>query len=274
MLIEDIKNAILVTKPWVRFGVSPFGIYRNRASTPDGSGSNTNGLQNYDDLYADIILWMQKGWVDYCVPQLYWEIGHPRADYETLVKWWGQNTYGNHLYIGQDASNSVRNKDLKNPEQNQLPAKMELVRSEPTIEGNCWWPGYTLVRNTGGIADSLKNDFQRYPSLIPAYTHLHKKAPKDVKNLKAEAYKTGYLLQWERNGDPADPEKAQYYVVYRFRDKEKTNLKDSSKIFAITRKTALYVSNKEGAGKYKFVVTSVDRFHNESKKGKSKTVKF
>lgn len=79
-LIKDIKYTIATTKPWVRFGISPFGIYRNKRSTPDGSGSDTNGLQNYDDLYADVLLWTEKGWIDYNMPQLYWEIGHSAAD--------------------------------------------------------------------------------------------------------------------------------------------------------------------------------------------------
>ena len=54
-------------------------------STPDGSGSNTNGLQNYDDLYADVARWVKEGWIDYNIPQIYWEIGHPAADYITLI---------------------------------------------------------------------------------------------------------------------------------------------------------------------------------------------
>ena len=61
--------------------MSPFGIYRNQSSDPLGSA--TNGLQNYDDLYADVLLWARKGWIDYNIPQVYWQIGHPAADYET-----------------------------------------------------------------------------------------------------------------------------------------------------------------------------------------------
>ena len=59
-LIRELKHTIVKTKEWVRFGISPFGIYRNKKSTPDGSGSNTNGLQNYDNLYADVTLWVKK----------------------------------------------------------------------------------------------------------------------------------------------------------------------------------------------------------------------
>jgi aspartate kinase len=75
ILIQKIHETVRGLKPWVKFGVSPFGIYRNQSSDPLGSA--TNGLQNYDDLYADVLLWARKGWIDYNIPQVYWQIGHP-----------------------------------------------------------------------------------------------------------------------------------------------------------------------------------------------------
>ena len=83
--VKEMGEHVHKLKPWVKFGVSPFGIYRNKKSSP--IGSDTNGLQNYDQLYADVLLWVNNGWIDYCVPQLYWHIGHPLADYEKLIKW-------------------------------------------------------------------------------------------------------------------------------------------------------------------------------------------
>ncbi|MDR0799226.1 MAG: family 10 glycosylhydrolase [Dysgonamonadaceae bacterium] len=266
LLIHEIKRTILRSKPWVRFGISPFGIYRNKRSTPDGSGSQTKGLQNYDDLYADIKLWVEKGWIDYNLPQLYWEVGHASADYETLVRWWNENNCGAQLYIGQDVDRTMKASDLTQ--------KMELERSLPAVHGHCFWPGYELLKNNRGVADSLKNHYQTYPALIPAYTHLCDRAPEDIKSLKAEWMPGGYFLHWKRNGDPANPQKAQYYVVYRFDNKEKVNLDDPSKIRTTTRETQYFLPYRNGKIKYKYVVTSVDRFHNESKKGKSKTIKL
>jgi len=274
MLIEQIKRTIVLSKPWVRFGVSPFGIYRNKKSTPDGSGSNTNGLQNYDDLYADVLLWMKKGWIDYCIPQIYWEIGHQAADYETLIHWWNKQRNISQIYVGQSIDRTMKVSDLQFPERNQLPRKMQLERTLSGIDGNCWWPGYSIAGNNNGIADSLRNNYQAYPALIPAYTHLHKKTPKDVKSLKAEWTPKGYFLHWKRNGETKDPEKAQYYVIYRFKNGEKTQLNDASKIVAVTKETSILLPYKKGLIKYKYVVTSVDRFHNETKKGKSKKVKL
>ncbi len=270
LLIEQIKKTILSTKSWVRFGVSPFGIYRNKKNTPDGSGSDTNGLQNYDELYADIKLWVEKGWVDYNVPQIYWNIGNKSADYDVLVKWWSVNNYGAHLYIGQDVSRTMN----ASPSERQLARKMELERTTPAIYGNCFWPGYSLIKNIGGIADSLRNNYHKYPALIPAYLHMYHKSPKDVKKLKTEWTADGYLLHWKRNGELSNPKTGQYFVVYRFDEKEKENLEDPSKIVKITRETSCLLPYKNGKTKYKYVVTSVDRFHNETKKGKSKKIKL
>lgn len=123
--IEQLSKTIHKRKPWVKFGVSPFGIYRNQRSDPK-NGSATNGLQNYDDLYADVLLWVNNGWVDYCAPQLYWEIGHKAADYQTLIKWWDKFASNRPLYIGEDVERTVKASDLSNPNINQMPAKHKL----------------------------------------------------------------------------------------------------------------------------------------------------
>lgn len=270
-LIQEIKHTIDQTKPWVRFGISPFGIYRNKRSTPDGSGSNTGGLQNYDDLYADIKLWVDKGWIDYNMPQVYWEIGHTAADYTTLVKWWAENTSNRPLYIGQDVKRTM---DATTPSGNtQLAEKMMLSRSSAALGGNCFWPAYELIDNYKGIASELQNNYHRYPSLIPAYTHMYSKQPKKVSKLKTTYTEKEHILSWSSNADAYDPVTAQYYVVYRFAKGEKENLNRAQNIVAITRQTRYVLPYEGGDKEYKYVVTAVDRFHNESK-GSSKKIKL
>lgn len=264
MLIKEIKETILSTKPWVRFGVSPFGIYRNKKSTPDGSGSETNGLQNYDELFADVKLWAENGWVDYNIPQLYWEIGHKAADYKTLNIWWAKNSWGQHLYIGQSVRRTMDAKDSKG--RSQLDEKMVLSRSFPTINGNCFWPGYDLLKNVGGITDELIANYHKYPALIPAYTNLYGGNPDKVKKLKSFYTTTQHILTWERaDKDAKDPVNAQYFVVYRFGKGEKVDLNRAQNILATTRSTEYVLPYEGGNSKYTYVVTSVDAFHNESK---------
>lgn len=265
-LIRELKRTILLTKPWVRFGISPFGIYRNQKSTPDKSGSLTNGLQNYDDLYADVLKWVREGWIDYNMPQVYWEIGHPAADYVTLVKWWDANANGGHLYIGQDVARTMK--------ASHLTRKMKYERALPNIRGNCFWPANELLWNNRGVADSLKRNYHRHPALIPAYTHLHNRPPKEVKSLKAQWTPEGYKLTWKADQSATNPELACYFVVYRFAPGEKQDLSDPSRIVKITRRTEYLLPYNRGKEKYRYVVTAVDRFHNESRKGKAKKVKL
>jgi uncharacterized lipoprotein YddW (UPF0748 family) len=272
LLIREVKHTLEVTKPWVRFGISPFGIYRNQKNTPDGSGSNTNGLQNYDDLYADVKLWVKNGWIDYNMPQIYWEIGHKTADYKTLIEWWANNNYNGHLYIGQDINRTMDATTLPSGD-NQLSDKMLLSRSFTTVQGNCFWPAYSLLENYKGVSDRLKSNYQKYPALIPAYTHMHKKKPKKVDNLQESYTSTTHTLSWDAKTDKYNPEMAKYYVVYRFAKGEKENLNNAQNIVTITRDRSYTLPYEGGSREYKYVVTAVDAFHNESK-GKSKKIKL
>lgn len=271
LLIGEIKQTLLQSKPWVRFGISPFGIYRNKRSTSDGSGSETNGLQNYDDLYADIKLWVKKGWIDYNVPQVYWEIGHPKADYATLVGWWAKNNYGRHLYIGQDVKRTMDKTDAKG--ESQLREKMNLSRSSEAIHGNCFWPGYTLMENYKGITSELITNYNKYPSLIPAYSEMRSKAPKKVDQLEEYFTADKHFLRWSVKTDRSDPTQAQYFVVYRFSKNVDENMNLARNIVKITRDTQLELPYEGGRTNYKYVVTAVDAFHNESK-GKSLKLKL
>ncbi|MDL2222053.1 family 10 glycosylhydrolase [Parabacteroides sp. OttesenSCG-928-N08] len=264
-LISELKRTILLVKPWVRFGISPFGIYRNKKNTPDGSGSNTNGLQNYDDLHADVLYWVEQGWVDYLMPQIYWEIGHSAADYTTLIHWWDRHV-ACPLYIGQDVSRTMK--------AGQLAMKMRLERMLPAVSGNCFWPANELLWNNGGVADSLKEHYHRYPALIPPYLHMHDRQPKEVKRLRATWTPDGYYLSWEANQSSMNPELPAYFVVYRFANKEKIDLSNPARIVAVTNQHRLLLPYERGDSRYRYVVTTVDRFHNESKKGKSKKVKL
>jgi uncharacterized lipoprotein YddW (UPF0748 family) len=115
VFVSETNARIKQIKPWVRFGISPFGIWRNIDTDP--KGSNTNGLQSYDAIYADTRKWVQEGWLDYIVPQLYWNIGFDVADYATLLKWWVALTKPTkvQLYIGQADYRIGQSGPWKNP---------------------------------------------------------------------------------------------------------------------------------------------------------------
>lgn len=192
VLIKKLHETIREIKPWVKFGISPFGIYRNESSDP--LGSKTKGLQNYDDLYADVLLWAREGWIDYNIPQIYWHIGHPVADYETLVKWWARNTENRPLFIGQSVMNTVQNADPKNPSINQLPRKMALQRAYQTIGGSCQWPASAVIENAGKYRDALIAEYHKYPALPPVFDFMDNEAPGKVRKMKPIWTEDGYIL--------------------------------------------------------------------------------
>lgn len=271
ILIQKIHETIRGLKPWVKFGISPFGIYRNEKNDP--LGSKTNGLQNYDDLYADVLLWARNGWVDYNIPQIYWQIGHPAADYETLVKWWAKNTENRPLFIGQSVMNTIQNADPKNPSMNQLPRKMALERAYQTIGGSCQWPASAVVENAGKYRDALVQEYHKYPALVPVFDFMDDKAPGKVRKVKKVWTEDGYMLFWTPPKAKDEMDRAVQYVVYRFGDKEKVNIDDASHIVAVTRNNFYKLPYKDGKNKYRYVVTALDRLHNESK-SLSKKVKL
>ncbi len=268
--VKQLGETIHQIKPWVKFGVSPFGIYRNKRN--DLNGSETNGLQNYDDLYADVLIWVNNGWVDYCVPQLYWEIGNKAADYKTLITWWNKHAANRPLYIGEDIERTAKNADLANPNRNQLPAKHRLHRQCANVNGTVLWYAQAVAENVGNIGHTLRDYYWKHPALPPLMPFLDDKAPNPVKSLKFKWTPDGPFLFWKTAKSKKWDDETNRYVVYRFEEGEKVNLDNASKILAVSYDSSFklpYVKEK----KYNYVVTALDRVGNESK-GKKKKVRL
>lgn len=163
-IISKLSAVIKKENPKCQFGISPFGVWRNINKDPDGS--QTNGAQtNYDDLYADILLWLRKGWIDYVAPQLYWEFGHKVAPYEVLLDWWGKHTYGRNCYIGLGiyrANSNAAWKDLT-----QLPRMIDALRNTPNIQGMIFFSSKTFDKNPNGWSDTLRLNYFKEPAKTP-----------------------------------------------------------------------------------------------------------
>ena len=155
-IIKLLYETIRSTNPRVKFGISPFGIWRNKSQDPMGSETK-GGQTNYDDLYADILLWLEKGWIDYVVPQLYWERGHKLADYDTLLEWWNQHTYGRQLFIGHGFYRAGSNLAWRNPA--EIPKQIEALRKFKTTQGSVFFNSKVFEKNPLGWSDSLKNNY-------------------------------------------------------------------------------------------------------------------
>lgn len=163
-IILHLSTAIKTQKPWVKFGISPFGVWRN--SDKDSLGSNTKaGQTNYDDLYADIVLWLRNGWIDYVAPQLYWEFGHKAADFATLLDWWSKHSYGKHCYIGLGLYRAGSNAAWRDA--NQLPRMIQAIRNTPNVQGEIYFSSKSFVNNPNGWSDSLRLNYYNIPAAIP-----------------------------------------------------------------------------------------------------------
>ena len=165
-IIKQIWETINTLPRRVKFGVSPFGVWRN--ADVDSRGSNTKaGTSNYDGLYADILLWLKKGWMDYCVPQLYWERGHKLCDYDILLDWWNKNVFGRQLFIGHGVYKIDENsaKGWKNV--NELPNQIKDLRKYATTQGSVFYSSKYFNRNPYGWNDSLQQNYYATPAIVP-----------------------------------------------------------------------------------------------------------
>ena len=154
-LIEKLYSSIKHKNKNIEFGISPFGVWRN-ISTDSVRGSNTKaGIQNYDDLYADILYWMKKNWIDYVAPQIYWNQGFKIAEYNTLVDWWSKyaKETKTNLYIGQAA---YRIKDWEKDD--ELINQIKYNRKSEEVKGSIFFSYSSLVKDPTGILEKIKND--------------------------------------------------------------------------------------------------------------------
>lgn len=168
-LIKSVSEVINSTKPGVQFGISPFGVWRNKDKDPDGSDTRA-GITCYDDSYADVLLWLKKDWIDYVAPQLYWSIGYQPADFRILLDWWGKKTKGKKLYVGHAAykvNSAINDPNWKDP--GEISRQIGLVRSNPGAGGSIFFSLNTLLKNELGFRESLVANQYRYPAISPGY---------------------------------------------------------------------------------------------------------
>ena len=165
--IKRIHNEIHKVKPYVKFGISPFGIWR------PGYPEQIKGLDAYDELYADARLWLRKGWMDYCAPQLYWRIDDRDQSYPILMQWWHeQNPKGRHLWPGNNSAKV-------NPwPASEITKQIELTRKHQGATGNIHWNLSTLAKNRGNLGTQLITRTYTQPALVPASKWLDSSAPK------------------------------------------------------------------------------------------------
>lgn len=264
MVIAELQQTIKSIKPWVDFGISPFGVWRNEAVDSRGSATRA-GIQNYDDLYADILKWLEAGDIDYVVPQLYWEIGKKNADYQVLLDWWSKNAYRKNLYIGLYASALGFKKEPEWKTPNEIARQLRLNLNYPEVNGAMFFSAKPFLQNLQGLNDSLQTNFYRYKAVCPENSNVMGLIAQQPGNIRILKDHKEAILMW----DPVDEtagSKVAYYVVYAFKGKKTGNMEDPAHILTFT--TDNYVDLKKlipgMKGYYTFVVTAINRYKKES----------
>lgn len=258
LLVRELYDVINSLKPWVHFGISPFGVWRNKDRDPEGSDTHT--LQtNYDDLFGDALTWLRNGWLDYILPQCYQYMGRPIMDYRVVTRWWNEHHYGVNFYIGQGAFRlGTTDRGDRWTEGNEIDRQLYFNDSIPGILGSAYFRSQTFLDNPLGISDTLKNKFYKYPAL-PPFSHHDADRPGNISiiDVQVKEKKKKLKLSWEAD----HPEQVRYYVIYRSADTSK-----AENILAVTTDSRLKLKKKDMApGPYHIFVTGVDKFRRESR---------
>lgn len=176
-LVKNIHKAVKKRKPWVQFGISPFGVWKNKSTDPKGSDTKA-GQTTYEDLYADPLTWMENGWIDYLVPQVYWSMDLPVASHKKIVNWWSNNSENTNLYIGNGAYKIRNNSDKAWENKKEIPNQINLARNDAKVRGNVMFSAKSLMNKNPDVVDLLKKKYYKREALPPISPLAKKEAVK------------------------------------------------------------------------------------------------
>lgn len=167
VFIQRVYKSVKTAKPWVKFGISPFGIWR------PGSPAQVTGYDAYAKLYADSRKWLAEGWLDYFAPQLYWSIDSPGQSYPVLLKWWAeQNPKNRHLWPGLNTYNGGRRWKAE-----EIVNQVRLTRRQPGASGHIHWDMKKGLMSGNGVGETLSRGVYSEPALVPASPWLSRTTP-------------------------------------------------------------------------------------------------
>lgn len=254
-LYQNIKSS----KKFVKFGISPFGVWRNASKDPEGSATR-GGQTCYDDLYSDIIMWQKKGWMDYCLPQLYWEHGHRAAAFEVLLPWWEAHKYNRHMYYGLGVYRMAESKAIVWQGATEILKQINDIReADGAKSGFVFYSASSFNKINNALTDSLKRNTNKHIALPPTMPWLDNTAPDAPEVITTNTAK-GVKLNWK---SVAKETTKITYAIYRFDENEKIDLNNSENLIALQKETNFEDYSK--GKKYVYIVTALDRLWNESK---------
>ncbi len=180
-LVSRLHREIPKIKPHVRFGISPFGIWR------PGYPAQIKGYDSYDRLYADSKLWLEQGWIDYVLPQLYWKIDAPGQSFPVLLNWWiAQNPKNRHVWAGQYTARATADEKSAYPDE-EIEYQIRTARGIAGASGTVHFSAKSVLQSDPVLTNRLKNGVYAEPALVPATTWLSAPAAFRAGELKISA---------------------------------------------------------------------------------------
>lgn len=273
LLIRTLSKKIRTTKPWVKFGISPAGVWGNkRDGHPDGSNTRA-GFTNYDRSFADTKKWVREELIDYIAPQIYFSFANPYAPYGEVASWWANICRGKkvHLYIGQALYKINNDSDQYFKGVNAVSEFARQIKfniSNPDIMGSIMFRMNNFNdSDKQKVVNEIKNSLWAAKSLVPVMAWKGGNAPAVPTQGKLESVSDGIKLSWINNDS-----KAVYFAIYRFNKGEKTDFTSdtsASKLIGTVRKNKnqrqeFIDTEVSSADSVVYVVTALDRLHNES----------
>jgi uncharacterized lipoprotein YddW (UPF0748 family) len=256
LLVKAIYDTVNSLKPWVKFGMSPRGIWKN--GVPPG----TSGSDNYSAIYCDAVAWLQGKYIDYFSPQLYWKFGGAQ-DYSLLEPWWATQLNGR-LYCPSLATYRIG--DVNFGAATEIARQIRFNRASGNAQGAVPFTAHNLTQNSGGIGDTLRRDLNKYPAFSPTVPWKDAVAPYPPRAIRYEPLASGgqSVIQWDLPLTAPDGDSASRYAVYRF-DHHPTiaDLEDPHNLVSVEGRRYYVPPAAGGSGVY-FVVTALDRNFNES----------
>ena len=260
-LIRRVNDEIRAMKPWVKFGVSPSGIYRSSTDPAVGSPTSAGASQHYSSMFADSRKWIREGWVDYLVPQVYWYIGQAGSDYKLLVPWWNQNAYDRHMYIGL-ADYKMNTAGWTDPR--QIDMQIALNRAHANVGGQIHFRHAFLQTDPLGYRTALKNTTYARPALPPVMGWKGSGLPGAPGTLAASIGENHAVqLAWGPAPEASDEfEKTRRYAIHRVAERE-ADLDAPGALLGVSDSGA-FVDTGVGPGQYHYyVVTALNRLSAE-----------
>jgi uncharacterized lipoprotein YddW (UPF0748 family) len=244
--VELVYRSIKKEKAWVKFGISPFGIWR-----PGHPAEVTAGLDSYEALFADSQAWLVNGWVDYLSPQLYWPSDDKEHNFSALLQWWSrQNPRNLHLWPGMQTDEWPGFKGNAGAESAR---EIELTRRQAGAAGEVLWRASFLMRSNNGVAAALARSFPA-PALVPASPWLDKLAPgKPLLSVRKTAREVS--ASWK----PAAGEPAWQWVL-----QEQTGESWRTEILPASQTSVVFASGGGAGLPQNIAVTAVNRVGNLS----------